>query len=349
MTSATRREFFTRVLPLTLAAWAAGVAASYLQHGFLIGGDRGVPLAGPECHVSLWHLVLLGFCGGYAMALVGGATGLVSLPYNMSVLGFTTVSVSATVQLETLINPFGALIGFRRSGQSNTDFALPLCAGAVLGALVGPLIRVLWLPDPLPFKAAVGVAMIFVAAQMLYRVFAARAFEGKAPAHRVGREGDPPMMIETLRRGWRTLEIAYGHERWAMSVPMLVVVGAFVGVIGTTLGVGGGFLLVPILAEFHRLPMRVIVAASIPFVIVLSAVGLFSFNVTLPLLTGQRVSTEWAWGFFTGGAAVLGSWLATHSQRHIPEPFLRGVLGVSNGLVGLLYVLGYLGLTRFRI
>jgi hypothetical protein len=37
-----------------------------------------------------------------------------------------------------------------------------------------------------------------------------------------------------------------------------------VGVVRSTLGVVGGFLLVPILAEFHCLPMRVIVAASIP-------------------------------------------------------------------------------------
>lgn len=349
MSPATRRELLTRVLPLTLAAWAAGVAASYLQHGFLIGGERGVPLAGPDCQVSLWHLLLLGFCGGYAMALVGGATGLVSLPYNMSVLNFTTVSVSATVQLETFLNPFGALIGFRRSGQTNADFALPLCAGAVLGGLIGPLVRVRWLPDPVPFKAAVGVALLFVAGQMLYRVcFAPKAAVKATNVGAVTRH-DQPMIIETVRRGWRTLEIAYGGERCAMAVPGLVVVGAFVGVIGTTLGVGGGFLLVPILAEFYRLPMRVIVAASIPFVIVLSAVGLFSFNVTLPLFTGHTVATEWAWGFFTGGAAVLGSWLATHSQRHIPERFLRSVLGVSNGVVGLLYVLGYYGLTSFRI
>ena len=63
----------------------------------------------------------------------------------------------------------------------------------------------------------------------------------------------------------------------------------------------------------------------------------------------QYVPTEWAWGFFTGGAAVLGSWVATHSQRHIPEKFLRAVLGLSNGIVGLLYVLGYFGVTPVKI
>lgn len=342
MTDAARRELLTRVLPLTAGLWVAAALASYLQHGFLIGGERGVPLAGPECHPALWHLLLLGFSAGYSMALVGGATGLVSLPYDMSVLRFTTMSVSATVQLETFLNPFGALIGFRRSGQWNLDFALPLCAGAAGGALVGPVIRARWLPDPVPFKAAVGVALIFVAVQMLVRVLRTRGGGAAASV-------DERIAITTLARGWHWLEIGYGAERRRMSVPWLVALGALVGVVGTTLGVGGGFLLVPILAEVYRLPMRVIVAASIPFVIVLSAVGLFSFNVTVPLLTGIRVPTEWAWGFFTGGAALLGAWCATHSQRHIPEWFLRSVLGVCNGVVGVLYVLSYFGLSPVRI
>jgi uncharacterized membrane protein YfcA len=334
---------------MTFALWAAGVAASYLQHGFLIGGARGVPFAGPDCHPALWHLLLLGFIAGYSMALVGGATGLVALPYDMSVLRFTTISVSATVQLETFLNPFGALLGFRRSGQWNLDFALPLCAGAAGGALLGPIIRARWLPDPVPFKAAVGVALIFVSIQMLARVFTARSTPPAAPTSPSTPARDNPMTITTLARGWRWLEIAYGNERRRMSVPSLVALGAFVGVVGTTLGVGGGFLLVPILVEFYGLPMRVIVAASIPFVIVLSAVGLFSFNVTVPLLTGVHVPTEWAWGFFTGGAALLGAWCATHSQRHIPEGFLRGVLGTCNGVVGVLYVLGYFGIAPIRI
>src|SRR4051812_1105548 len=229
MTIAARRELFTQILPLTLAAWTAGVAVSYLQHGFLIGGARGVPLAGPECHVALWHLLLLGLVAGYSMALVGGATGLVSLPYDMSVLGFTTIHVSPTVQLETFLNPFGALLGFRRSGQWNTDFALPLCAGAALGALIGPLIRVRALPNPVPFKAAVGVALIFVAGQMLYRVVAQRSTSVKST--------DDATSIRTLHRSWRHIEIGYGDARCRMSVAGLVGLGAFVGVVGTSLGV----------------------------------------------------------------------------------------------------------------
>lgn len=320
--------------------------ASYLQHGFLIGGSRGVPLAGADFHVGLWHLLLLGFGAGYSMALVGGATGLVALPYNMSVLGFTTIHVSPTVQLETFINPFGALIGFRRSGQWNRDFATPLCLGAVAGALIGPFLRVFWLPDPAPFKAAVGVALIFVSVQMLYRIFRPAAVgpeNGGAEVVDAIHLRQQPMRIQTIAKSWSHLQIEFGSERCRMSIPGLAGLGGVVGVIGTMLGVGGGFLLVPILAEYYRLPMRVIVAASIPYVIVLSAVGLFSFNVAVPMLTGHYVPPEWAWGFFTGGAAILGAWFATHSQRHIPENLLRGLLGVCSGAVGILYVLGYFG------
>lgn len=349
------REFFRRVLPLTLGVWTLGVAASFWQHGFLIGDGRGVPLAGPDFQVALWHLLLLGFVGGYAMALVGGATGLVSLPYDMSVLGFTTIHVSPTVQLETFLNPLGALLGFRRNGQWNGDFALPLCAGAVIGGLAGPFVRVHWLSDPVPFKGVVGVALLFVAFQMFYRIFNRRLPPALATVSAGNRSVSPadsarsPMIIHTMAKSWSRLEVGYGDEQCKMSVPGLAALGCGVGVISTTLGVGGGFLLVPILAEFHRLPMRVIVAGSIPYVIVLSAVGLFSFNVSVPLLTGHRVSPEWAWGFFTGGAAILGSWYATHSQRHIPEGILRAVLGASVGVVGLLYVLGYFGAAPVKI
>lgn len=344
--SSVRREFFRRVLPVTACLLTAGVVASYLQHGFLIGGAAGVPLAGPRCHPALMHLLVLGFCAGYSMALVGGAGGLVSLPYNMSVLHFVTAHVSPTVQLETFLNPFGALLGFRRHGQASRDLAAPLCLGALIGASIGPFVRLYALENPAPFKAVVGCALLFVGGRMLRRGVLRRSGPGGGGTTAASLE---PVRIRTLERTWRNLHLEFEGERRRFFVPGLVAVGWFVGIVGTILGVGGGFLLVPILAEYYRLPMRVIVAASIPFVIVLSAVGLFTFNVSLPLVTGHRLETEWAWGFFTGATAFLGAWCATHSQRHIPDRALRLLLGTCSGLVGVLYVAGYFGVSPVRM
>ena len=85
--------FLLQILNSVLLA-LSGVLSSYAQHGFLIGGSRGIPLAGTGVHVQIWHLLLLGFGAGYVTALVGQATGIVTLPYSMTVLGFSNIHIS---------------------------------------------------------------------------------------------------------------------------------------------------------------------------------------------------------------------------------------------------------------
>ena len=79
-------EFLRDQLPITAAVFIAGIIASYLQHGYLAGGDLPFSIAGVT--VPIWHLLWMGFWTGYTMALVGEASGIFSLPYSMSVLQF---------------------------------------------------------------------------------------------------------------------------------------------------------------------------------------------------------------------------------------------------------------------
>src|SRR5262249_43318186 len=94
-----RTEFLREQAPVIAATLALGVVASYLQHGMLVGGDRPFPLAGVS--VAPWHLAWLGFSTGFVMALVGQGTGILSLPYAMSVLRFDNPHVSPTNLLIT--------------------------------------------------------------------------------------------------------------------------------------------------------------------------------------------------------------------------------------------------------
>jgi hypothetical protein len=132
-----------------------------------------------------------------------------------------------------------------------------------------------------------------------------------------------------------------------MSTPVLFLVGLGVGIVSSALGVGGGFLLVPIFAAFYRLPIYVLVAASIPYVLSLSAVSLLS--VIAPLLTGIRLPAEIAWGLFASAGGILGSWLAAKTQRFVPQPLLKLMLGVITGIAGALYILGGFVELPFRI
>ena len=358
-----RTELLREQAPIITAVLIMGVAASYLQHGFLVGGERPFPLAGVA--VPLWHLLWLGFWTGYTMALVGEATGIFSLPYAMSILRFDNVHVSPTNLVITVINPLGALLGFRRAGQWNLDFALWPCLGALIGSQAGPFIRVKYLSDPVPFKALVGLALFWLGTHLVWeitpwylkkrdaqRLFLERFRTRAREAALAGRlpSGIPEgARIETLERSWRRLRIGFLDQQWTLSVPVLFVLGLGVGVVASTFGVGGGFLMTPLLVTLFKLPMYVIVAATIPFVMLQSIVGLFSYMVVVPALTGHYEPPEWAFGLLAAAPAVFGAWLAAKTQRFVPEAYLKLVAGMITGLGGLLYLINYFVPLPFRI
>ncbi|MGD9043902.1 MAG: sulfite exporter TauE/SafE family protein [Desulfobacterales bacterium] len=356
-------EFFRDQLPIIAIVFIAAIVASILQHGYLAGGHRPFSIAGVR--VPIWHLLWMGFWTGYIMALVGEASGIFSLPYSMSILQFTSVSVSPTGLITTFLNPFGALLGFYRNRQWNLDLAMGLCLGAVLGAPIGPFIRVYYLSDPKPFKAVIGVALVLMSVHLMVQVTpwylrrtarqrefkekfdlmkSQRIRAGKAPS---GLPDD--FKITTVEKSITKVTIRYWDETRTFNVPVMVLIGFIVGVISSALGVGGGFMLVPILVTFFGLPMYVLVAATIPFVIVLSLTGLFSYAVIVPMLSGAIAAPDWSFGLFIACGAIFGAWSASKTQRFIPEKLLKPILGAVTGMVGVLYVINYFWSLPFKV
>jgi hypothetical protein len=132
-------EFFGQQLALIAGLLLCGFIAAYLQYGYIPGSSRPFPVAGVR--IAVWHLVWMGVWTGYSMALVGQAAGIFALPYSTSVLQFSNPHVTPTMLVLTLFNPVGALLGFRRSGQWNLDLAAAVCAGGVVGGVIGPFLR----------------------------------------------------------------------------------------------------------------------------------------------------------------------------------------------------------------
>lgn len=337
------REFWHQQVPIIVALLGAGFAAAYLQYGFLPGADRAFPLA--EVRVPIWHLVWMGAWTGYTMALVGEASGIFALPYSISVLQFANPHVTPTTQLLTFLNPVGALLGFWRGGQWNLDFARWVCLGGAAGGLLGPFLRLTLFSEPKPFQLLVGLMLAFVGAHLLHEALARK----KAPAPGADDRRAAPLSIETVEKtGGRTV-IAYLGGRWSLSNAALLLTGGGVGVIASALGVGGGFLLVPIFVTLFRLPMYVLVAATIPFVIVLSAVGLFTYAVIMPAIVSVAIQPEWAWGLFAAAGGSFGSWCAAKTQRWVPEHLLKLMLGGVTGMAGALYVVNFFVPLPFRL
>lgn len=335
------REFALQQAPFILAALALGFVTAYLQHGFVPGGERPYPLAGVR--VPVWHVIWMGMWTGYTMALVGQAAGIFALPYTTSVLQFSNPHVTPSTLLLTFLNPIGALLGFRRTGQWNLHFAGWLCAGGVLGGLAGPFLRARLLADVDVFRLVLGLALAFVSVQLADKALRGFAARDKAPGSGVGTP-----RIETLARHGARITIGYRGGHWTLHQGVLFAVGATVGVISSSLGLGGAFLIVPFLVVVYKVPMYVVPAATIPYAVALSATGLATYCLLLPLFGTAALPPEWAWGFFAAAGGIFGSWIAAKTQLYVPEPLLNAMLGTVTAAVAILYVANFFFPLPFR-
>lgn len=346
------QELLREQLPICGLFLLCGFVVAYLQYGYIPGADRPFPLAGVR--VPIWHLIWMGVWTGYTMALVGQAAGIFALPYSTSILQFSNPHVSPTMLVLTLLNPIGAYLGFRRTGQWNFEFALAVCAGGAAGGVIGPFLRAGVLANADIFRLTLGIALALFGVQLCHKAIRDYARHGRvlgshfvsndAQSGKIGR-----LSIRTIHHSFSRISIAFGREERTLSNVALFFIGAGVGIFSSALGVGGGFLLVPIFAMAYRIPLYVMVAATIPYTIVLSATGIFSFVVILPLLGTPAIAPELSWGFFTAAGGVFGAWWASKTQMYVPEHFLGLMLGSVTGLAGLLYVLSALITLPFRL
>lgn len=334
------REFIVEQAPLVAIVLAGGLLVSFFVNGFIPDGARAFPVAGVA--TSIGELLWLGLWTGYTMALVGQASGTFVLAYSASVLQFTAVSLSPTCLLIAFLNPFGALLGFWRNQQWNLDMARWLCVGGVVGAPFGPLLRLRYLSDVAAFKAVIGLVLLITALHLLFE-------GGRRIWARTDRKISRSFRIATRAIDMRASHFSYEDRNVTFPHVTMFLIGLAIGVAGAMIGIGGGFLLVPILAIFYRLPMHVIVAASIPYVIVLSLAGLLSYVLLLPALAGIATPPDWGFGLIVASGAILGAWLAAKTQRHIPEGWLKSSLGIATALIGVLYVANYFWRLPFRI
>lgn len=325
---------------------ALGYLVALLQYGFVPGSDRAFPLAGVR--VPVWHLIWMGAWTGYIMALVGEAAGILALPYSMTVLQFSNPYVTPTTQVLALLNPAGALLGFRRTGQYSALFAFPVCAGGLVGGLLGPLLRSTVLSAQGAFQTVLGIALTLVAARIgvdaLIRRHAPNPLQGNGRQSASRGQPEPATLTLGCTLKSRRIIVTYGSSSWSLGVAALVVIGALVGLVASALGVGGGFLLVPILVSAYGLPIYVLVAATVPYVVLLSAVSVLTYVFILPVLGFPSLQPEWSWSFFAGAGGIFGAWVGSKTQLFVPERWLSWLLAGITGLAGIAYVVTAYGL-----
>jgi uncharacterized membrane protein YfcA len=156
---------------------------------------------------------------------------------------------------------------------------------AAAGALTSPL--GLWLAQRIPngtLTALFAVVLALVASRMLALA------SGELRGERVAAPKSPPCRLDLI----------LGKLQWtAACARALAIAGGGAGFLSGLLGVGGGFIVVPVLMAVTDLPMKAVIATSMGVLALVSAVGVISAGAA------GYLSWEVAWPFATGALAGL--------------------------------------------
>jgi len=225
-------------------------------------------------------LALLGaVCIGLSLGLTGAGGSILTLPV---LVYLADIPPRQAVGLSLLIVGTAALIGAwqrARVGEVHFRAAGMFVLSGMVGAVFGARLTHLLTPSALMISFA--VLMVVVAVRMLM-------------PRKSGIEPSPE--CKPLR---------------------CLVAGAGVGVLTGFLGVGGGFLLMPALSKFARLPLRAATGTSLAVIACNSAAGFASHLGEAP--------TPWLLAVVFAAIAGVGVLVGGKVASRLPEIFLRRV------------------------
>ncbi len=237
---------------------------------------------------------LLGALVGLVLGLTGAGGGILAVPALVFGMGWSMQQAAPVALLAVASGALiGAVEGLRkhlvrwRAALLMALAALP-CIG--FGVSQAQLLPQRWL---LGLFAAV---MLLVAARLLRRGRPRAAHDALAPA------------------ALAPIDQTTGRIRWSWATAALIVgIGAVTGFMTGLLGVGGGFVIVPLLRRYSGVSMHGIVATSLLVIAVVSSGG-----VLIALLHGAVIPLA-ASAWFAGATAagmLLGRLLARRLSAH---------------------------------
>jgi uncharacterized membrane protein YfcA len=218
----------------------------------------------------------------------------------------------------------GALTYWRRKAL-DVPLGLVLTAGGTLGTVIGVLffnqMRKLGYLDLVITLSY--VSLLLSVGSLMFVESAGATLE-----HHFGRT-----KASTLARkpGWASrlpLRVYFARSKLTISLIPLVILGFLIGFIGTVLGIGGGFLVVPALIYLFRVPTSVVVGTSLLQILVTMCAATF-LHATLT----QSVDVVLGLTLVVGG--VIGAQLGTRTGQGLKGEQFRLLLAVLILVVGV--------------
>ncbi len=291
------------------------------------------PFSGVETFIFIPPLVAFSVSFITSMGGISGA--FLLLPFQMSVLGFTSPSVTATNFLFNVTGTPGGVYRYARECRFVWPVAMLIVAGIIPGVLIGYYLRITYLPDPMTFKFFVGCVLIFIALKLLKEAVTGATTSSAKNCSLTDRVRAASIAMKTTRFDFK-------GATYSFTTAKLLGLALAVGTIGGAYGIGGGSIIAPFLITFFGLPVYAIAGAVLLGTFISSLAGV-TFYSLIPI-NGEVAAPDWLLGFLFGFGGLLGMYLGARAQKYVRARWIKLMLGAVIGVVAAKYILQFLNI-----
>jgi uncharacterized protein len=281
-----------------------------------------LPIA--DLPVNIFLVLAMGLAVGFISGMFGIGGGFLMTPL-LIFIGVSPAVAVATVSTHIAASSMSGALSYWRRRAIDLALALMLLAGGIIGTVAGVWLFTL-LRSVGQLDITIGVSYVL----LLGSVGAMMVIEGVRAILRA-RQGKPVQLRHPGSHTWvhgLPLKIRFKQSRIYISAIPVLAIGFTIGFVGAIMGIGGGFLLVPMLIYLLRVPTNVVIGTSM----VLTLVTMASATI-LHAATNHLVDAVLALILMVGG--VIGAQFGARSGQKIRSERLRLLLGVLVLAVGL--------------
>ena len=266
---------------------------------------------------NIYLLILIGFFVGTLGTLIGAGGGFILVPLLIILRpDFTPDMITAISMVVVACNAISGSAAYMRSRRvdykAGIIFAICTIPGSILGVLTTEII-----PRGL-FDIIFGIIMLLLAGFLFIK----------------GGEKEPVNKTVVSKKGWvrQHLMDKWGEEYfYSYNLKLGMVLSVFVGYFSPLLGIGGGIIHVPAMAEWLLFPVHIATATSHFILAIMSTVSVivhyFQGNYNEPLIVKMVI------GLVIG--VVPGAQLGAYLSRKINGKYIIKALAVSIAIVGI--------------
>ncbi|UCF91558.1 MAG: sulfite exporter TauE/SafE family protein, partial [Desulfobacterales bacterium] len=286
---------------------------------------------------------------------MGGVSGaFLLLPFQVSILGFTSPSVSPTNLVYNIVAIPSGVYRYIREARMAWPLAWVIIGGTLPGVFIGAVVRIKYLPDPGSFKVFAGCVLLYIGGRLFYGLsvrggpknqktraleerFQIRPYKAGGAAESTD---NPQGIIQTLNFSLTSYAYSFLGETFSFNTLALFVLTFLVGIVGGTYGIGGGAIIAPFLVTFFGLPIYTIAGAALLGTFITSIAGVVFYTLIAPYFahTGLAIAPDWLLGALFGAGGFLGMYCGARLQKYMPAKIIKIILAVSITFLAVKYL-----------